>query len=1006
MAKKARQRISYVLESAKSSAGGHRLGVNGLAVDRDNNILFSGGRDGIVCAWDLNLDLNNPPSKSTDNADANKEKTSSKLRAQTQAHMGWINDIAWAQNGSALVTASSDLTVKVWRPHSAETTEAQPIGAHADYVMRLATPPADMNANWVASGGLDRKICLWDLNGKGQTLEIDVQGEEIPAKGSVYSLSVGRNIIACGGPEKTVRLYDPRSGEKVSKLVGHLDNIRAILIDDAGDTILSASSDKTIKLWSVKNGRCIYTYTMHEDSVWSLYSDDPRLGVFYSADRSGLVAKTDVRGSWDDMDDGLSLAVIQEHSSVFKVVAAGGHIWTGTEHSSIHRWADVDTSDKTQFSDAFKRDRATSAASKRPRESSISSAAEPSPKTETAPSQSILRISNTASFPMRPAVGVDSNANGENITRKMSEIVIEQPDFEPKPIHSVPTETIEGQFGLLKHKLLNDRRRVLTLDTAGEVMMWDLIKCVPIQSFGKQPLEDVERVVNTREAVAPWCSVDSSSGNLSVVLEPYNCFDAEVYADELQLEEPVEFREDQRISLGKWILRYLFANLIDAEIKQDEEYRRALDEGNETKRIATRANAPTSIEIPRPNLQLDTSDKVSTPRATGAHLVPTTPGLAIGLATPAPLTSLPNVPEGVVSTPLSPLEKRQSHASRQSTDNDYFTSTIGPADGGAKPAVTTPAATPAAETPDPKTPAEGPKGKDKAVENGKSTPFGKFRMFGSKKLNRSASQTAPEKPAIVDEKAEESESSSNHEKEVDDSFYGVIQKIRNDYDRQATEQPDKPVETGVTPSLPADTPVLKLPPNTKVIIQEETSGGSANIYQGTVETVGNDAETIEQKAPMWLGHLLLQNQVPYKDPVKVSFVLHPLGDLPAIATADGNNRLNANRMLRVKKILAYVAERIEKLPEEPEPDALKPEEYLELYCNDQVLDPLMSLATLRTHVWKGGNDIVLHYKSNGRKEIQIAPPQPEEPAEGTEAAAQDAPTGSENDDTTPNQPAA
>jgi WD repeat-containing protein 48 len=176
------------------------------------------------------------------------------------------------------------------------------------------------------------------------------------------------------------------------------------------------------------------------------------------------------------MDDGLSLAVIQEHSSVFKVVAAGGHIWTGTEHSSIHRWADFDTSDKTQFSDAFKRERATSAASKRPRESSISSAAEPSPKPQTAPSQSILRISNTASFPMRPAVGVDSNVNGESITRKMSEIVIEQPDFEPKPIHSVPIETIEGQFGLLKHKLLNDRRRVLTLDTAGEVMMWDLIK--------------------------------------------------------------------------------------------------------------------------------------------------------------------------------------------------------------------------------------------------------------------------------------------------------------------------------------------------------------------------------------------------------------------------------------------------------------------------------------------------------------------------------------------------
>lgn len=46
--------------------------------------------------------------------------------------------------------------------------------------------------------------------------------------------------------------------------------------------------------------------------------------------------------------------------------------------------------------------------------------------------------------------------------------------------------------------------------------------------------------------MAPWCSVDLSSGNLTVVLEPFNCFDAEVYADELELDEPIEFRDDQR----------------------------------------------------------------------------------------------------------------------------------------------------------------------------------------------------------------------------------------------------------------------------------------------------------------------------------------------------------------------------------------------------------------------------------------------------------------------------
>lgn len=44
------------------------------------------------------------------------------------------------------------------------------------------------------------------------------------------------------------------------------------------------------------------------------------------------------------------------------------------------------------------------------------------------------------------------------------------------------------------------------------------------------------------------------------------------------------------------------------------------------------------------------------------------------------------------------------------------------------------------------------------------------------------------------------------------------------------------------------------------------------------------------------------------------------------------------------------------------------------YFFSQLLDPLMSLATIRTHVWKSGNDVVLYYKANGRKEI--IPPKP------------------------------
>ncbi|TAQ85557.1 hypothetical protein B7494_g6106 [Chlorociboria aeruginascens] len=980
MAKKARQRISYVLALA-NSPGGHRLGVNGLAVDSENSILYSGGRDGAICAWNLNLDLKNQPfteksfeSPSNPPSDSSpKTQTNTTFRAQTQAHTHWVNDIVLAEGNTALVSASSDLTVRVWRPLSDESEAPQTIGQHADYVKCLATP--NPQADWVASGGLDRKICLWDLNGAGKKLEIEVGDEEKSDKGSVYALSVCRSILASGGPESIVRLWDPRSGRRVTKFVGHTDNIRDILINESGDTVMTASSDQTVKVWSVTAGRCMHTLTMHNDSVWALYSDDPQLGIFYSSDRSGLVVKTDVRGTLGEVDEGLSLAVAQENEGVTKIIACGDHIWTATSSSSINRWGDVDTGAEIQLSDGYRHHRASSATSK-PRQLSLN--AETEQLSKGIPASAVLRISNTASFPAPLARDPDSltTFSGFSGLRKGSEIIMDPDIGVIVPIHTLPEETIEGQHGLVKHKLLNDRRRALTLDTAGDVLLWDLLECIPIKSFGKRHLEDVEPEVNTLEAVAPWCSIDTRTGRLAVVLEEYNCFDAEMYADELLLEEPVEFRDDQRINLGKWILRHIFSKLIDEMIKRDEIYRKELNESVKQAPASQRPNAPTSIHIPTSPITSWQENSGLTPRANGNHIPVLTPGMGIGVATPAPMSVLPGVPEDG-----APLDKPITQVSRDSAEKtgDYFSNTP----------VTTEASKPTAipsEFHDEKVP-KSPADLDKE-SNGKDTNtfFGKkLRMgmpFGSKKLGRSAS-TNTEKPVVIDEKIEDgSESSENgeKEKEVDDNFFGIIQKIRNDYDKALSENPAHQVESAITPSLPNETPVLKPPPMTTVIIQEETSGGSADLYRGTVETVGEDANLIEKRAPMWLGDLLLRNKIPFKEPVKVSFILQPWQDLlPSIAGPDGNARLNANRMLRVKKILAYVAERIEIAPAEPDPNALKPEEFLELYCYEQKLPITMTLATLRAHVWKGGADVMLYYKSNGRRSIPYEKKPPEPP---------------------------
>lgn len=437
----------------------------------------------MICAWDLDLDLkkkphddDNPFSSPEDPAKATSKHPQSSFRQQVQAHTHWVNDILLTQNNSALVSASSDITVKVWRPHSEESQTPTTIGLHSDYVKCLASPGT--HSDWVASGGLDHKIRLWDLNGGGEKLHIDVGEDESSAKGSVYALSVRGSIMASGGPESIVRLWDPKSGKRIKNFVGHTDNIRDILVNEDGDTVMTASSDQSIKVWSITAGRCMYTLTMHNDSVWSLYSDHPRLSLFYSTDRSGAVAKTDVRDCVD-MDEGLALAVAQEHEGVSKVVVAGNYFWTATSSSSINRWHDVDTRSEVESPESMRQ---------RQRSSVVSRSKVPSPPPNSPPATNgatkskiplacVLRISNNATFPgQRPRDTEASTIYSGASARKLSEVVIDHDLGITLPFHDLPEETIEGQNGLIKHVMLNDRRRVLTLDTAGEVIMWDLLK--------------------------------------------------------------------------------------------------------------------------------------------------------------------------------------------------------------------------------------------------------------------------------------------------------------------------------------------------------------------------------------------------------------------------------------------------------------------------------------------------------------------------------------------------
>lgn len=82
-------------------------------------------------------------------------------------------------------------------------------------------------------------------------------------------------------------------------------------------------------------------------------------------------------------------------------------------------------------------------------------------------------------------------------------------------------------------------------------------------------------------------------------------------------------------------------------------------------------------------------------------------------------------------------------------------------------------------------------------------------------------------------------------------------------------------------------------------------------------------------------------------------------DLPKVS--EGNLKLLAPGMIKVKKIKNYIVDRFEtKTPEMK--NKIDPSEWLELLCKGQVLENDITLSTVRTLYWKSQGDIVFEYR--------------------------------------------
>lgn len=120
----------------------------------------------------------------------------------------------------------------------------------------------------IVSGSTDKTIKLWDARTGQLTNTLSDH------RSSIYSVTFspdGKQVLS-GSVDQTVRLWNVATGQAVGKpLVGHGSIVTSVAFSPDGHRIVSGSFDKTIRLWNAVTGQPIgQPLTAHQSSRLSL----------------------------------------------------------------------------------------------------------------------------------------------------------------------------------------------------------------------------------------------------------------------------------------------------------------------------------------------------------------------------------------------------------------------------------------------------------------------------------------------------------------------------------------------------------------------------------------------------------------------------------------------------------------------------------------------------------------------------------------------------------------
>ncbi|KAJ6952557.1 hypothetical protein NC653_041632 [Populus alba x Populus x berolinensis] len=278
-----------------SELKGHKDSVSCLSFSSDGQLLASGGFDGLVQIWDASSGNHKCVLEGPDEGiewvrwhpkghlvlAGSEDKSVWMWNADKGAylnsftgHEASVTCGDFTPDGKTICTGSDDASLRIWNPKSGENihvvrghpyhtdgltclalssdstlaiTGSKDNSVHIVNITSgrfntLATYHVHGSSPWAATGGLDQKLIIWDLQHSLPRATCEHQDGVT----CVAWLAASR-YVATGCVDGKVRLWDSLSGDCIRKFSGHADAIQSLSLSANQDYLVSGSSDGTAR---------------------------------------------------------------------------------------------------------------------------------------------------------------------------------------------------------------------------------------------------------------------------------------------------------------------------------------------------------------------------------------------------------------------------------------------------------------------------------------------------------------------------------------------------------------------------------------------------------------------------------------------------------------------------------------------------------------------------------------------------------------------------------------